>query len=91
MVVDALGDGEELGVALDDHPAGVDADSAGVREEVSRSSATPPPVAVELTLSTTRPESSSRAEAPTAVKRAIRSGPISGSSCAGAMEPTCTS
>src|ERR1700730_2745096 len=54
-------------------------------------SATPPPDAVELTFSTTRPASSSRAALAVSSNRSARSAPISGSNRSGASAATWTS
>src|SRR5260370_10801841 len=54
-------------------------------------SATPPPDAVELTFSTTRPASSSRAAFPVTSNRSARSAPIKGSNRSGASAATWTS
>ena len=83
VVVDALGHGEEARIALDDDPAGIDPGAPRVASSVCSSSATPPPVAVELTFSTMRPSSSLRMEAAVTSKPAPRSGPMIASIAAG--------
>jgi hypothetical protein len=57
VVVQALGDHEEVAVAGDHHPARVDAAATGVAEQGRSSSTTPPPLAVEFTFQITRPRS----------------------------------
>ena len=80
------------GVAIDHDPLRVRFPSRGTyANRVLRNSATPPPLVVEFTFSTVRPDSAWRADRAAASNRSARAEPISGSSRSGVTAWTWTS
>ena len=91
LVVQPLGDHEELGITGDNHPAGSGCpDRARTRPAPATSPPLPPPTAVELTFQMVRPASRPRNSSAARTSRACRSSPITGLSRATGRDATFT-